>query len=145
MKIIFQYFISICLFLFSMAQNDFLPVEKDYLNNSTESTNSCVCTTVTCPVSGNNYLTESGSTGTYVYATHGSHPVVTSASITITKKGLDTGTATTTCTENYSRTLEDVRTYYYDFACFHIEIHNSSYFSNCKWIFIDNDVDNECL
>ena len=109
MKILFQFFISLCLALFCIAQTDILVGEKDYLNNSTESTNSCVCTTVPCPVSGNNYLTESGSTGTYVYATHGSHPVVTSASITITKKGLDTGTGTTTCTENYSRTLEDVR------------------------------------
>jgi len=108
MKILFhfKFYISLCLVLFSIAQTD----EKDYLtNNSTESTNTCVCTTVPCPVSGNNYLTESGSTGTYVYATHNSHPVVTSASITITKKGLDTGTGTTTCTENYSRTLEDVR------------------------------------
>lgn len=38
---------------------------------------------------------------------HNGHAVVTSASITITKASLDQGTDTTSCTQDYSRTLDD--------------------------------------
>lgn len=90
------------------------------------SNTTCVCTTVPCPVSGANTLTESesyfsldlniiadlfsadgGGTGTYNYAMHNGHAVVTSASVTITAKNLDQGTDTTSCTQDYSRTLDD--------------------------------------
>mmetsp|Transcript_14468 Transcript_14468/g.19818 ORF Transcript_14468/g.19818 Transcript_14468/m.19818 type:complete len:188 (-) Transcript_14468:232-795(-) len=75
---------------------------------SVNSSSTCFCTTVPCPVSGKNYLTEGGGgTGTYTYATHGSYPVVTSASVTITKANLDMGTDTTSCTQDYSRSLDD--------------------------------------
>ena len=47
----------------------------------------CICTTVPCPVNGNNSLTEGGgSTGVYHYITHSGFPVVGSASATITLK-----------------------------------------------------------
>jgi hypothetical protein len=50
----------------------------------------CICTTVPCPVSGANYLTEGGGgTGTYYYSTHNGYPVVTSASFTLTRANLD--------------------------------------------------------
>jgi len=60
------------------------------------------------PVAGNNYLTEGGGgTGTYMYTSHGGIPVVTSASVTITKANLDKGSDTTSCTQDYSRSLDD--------------------------------------
>jgi hypothetical protein len=71
-------------------------------------TTECICTTVPCPVNGNNSLTEGGgSTGVYHYITHSGFPVVGSASATITPKDLDMGTGTTTCTQEYSRMLDD--------------------------------------
>jgi len=73
-------------------------------NNAT----TCVCTTVPCPVAGNNYLTEGGgAVGTYVYVTHNGHAVVSSVSVTITPKDLDHGSDTTSCTQDYSRSLDD--------------------------------------
>jgi len=75
------------------------------LNNTASA---CVCTTVPCPVAGNNYLTEGGgSTGTYYYESHNGIPVVSSASVTITSANLDKGTDTTSCTQDYSRSLDD--------------------------------------
>lgn len=60
------------------------------------------------PVSGNNYLAEGGGgTGTYYYQSHNGIPVVISATVTITKANLDKGTDTTTCTQDYSRSLDD--------------------------------------
>ena len=72
-------------------------------------TTSCVCTTVPCPIVGNNYLTEGGisTTGTYYYSSHNNIPVVTSASVRITKSNLDMGSDTTSCTQSYSRSLDD--------------------------------------
>ena len=58
--------------------------------NSSLSASACVCTTVPCPVSGKNTLTEGGgSIGTYYYSVHNGYPVVTSASVTITKADMD--------------------------------------------------------
>lgn len=72
------------------------------------SSSSCVCTTVPCPVSGANYLTEGGGgTGTYYYSLHNNIPVVTSASVHITKNNMDKGSDTTSCTQSYSRMLDD--------------------------------------
>jgi len=78
------------------------------------SNTTCVCTTVPCPTSGYNYIgTGYGTQGKYIYSTHTSdvdgstHAVVTSASIVITSNDLDTGTGTTSCTQSYSRMLED--------------------------------------
>jgi hypothetical protein len=45
--------------------------------------------------------------GTYVYVAHGSVPVVSSASVTITKADMDKGTDTTSCTQDYSRSMDD--------------------------------------
>ena len=71
------------------------------------SNSTCVCTTVPCPVVGANYLTVGGgAVGTYNYVDHGV-PVVSSASITIDSSQLDKGTDTTSCTQDYSRSLDD--------------------------------------
>lgn len=48
-----------------------------------------------------------GAVGTYVYVNHNGTPVVSSASVTITPKDLDKGTDTTSCTQDYSRSLDD--------------------------------------
>lgn len=69
---------------------------------------SCVCTTVPCPQSGNNYLSiPGGGTGTYYYVNHNNYPVVISASVTITPSNMDKGSDTTSCTQQYSRNLDD--------------------------------------
>ena len=71
-------------------------------------TSPCVCTTVPCPVDGNNSLAQGGGgTGVYYYITHSGFSVVSAASATITSKDLDMGTGTTTCTQEYSRMLDD--------------------------------------
>jgi len=76
--------------------------------NGFDTASSCVCTTVPCPINGYNYLTSGGgAVGKYYYVTHNGYPVVTSASITITASNLDTGTDTTSCTQDYSRMLDD--------------------------------------
>ena len=63
---------------------------------------------VPCPVSGTNTLSVGGgTTATYTYATHNGHAVVTSATVKITKNDLDKGSDTTSCTQDYSRTLDD--------------------------------------
>jgi hypothetical protein len=63
---------------------------------------------VPCPVSGTNTLVVGGgSVITYHYSTHNGHAVVTSASGTINKNDLDKGSDTTSCTQSYSRTLDD--------------------------------------
>jgi hypothetical protein len=73
------------------------------------SASTCVCTTVTCPVSGANPLTEGQGHAkvTYTYAMHNGHAVVMSATGTITPASLDQGSDTTSCTQDYSRTLDD--------------------------------------
>jgi hypothetical protein len=59
-------------------------------------------------VDGKNYLTfGGGGTATYIYETHGSYPVTVSASATISKSDLNKGTDTTSCTQSYSRMLDD--------------------------------------
>ncbi len=69
---------------------------------------SCVCTTVSCPTTGANYITiQDDTVGKYYYSSHNGYPVVTSASITITSANLDTGTDTTSCTQDYARMLDD--------------------------------------
>jgi hypothetical protein len=74
-----------------------------------QSSSTCFCTTVPCPVSGNNYLTEGGgAVGTYFYVVQSNVPVVSSASVQITIVDLDKGTDTTQCTQDYSRSLDDV-------------------------------------
>ncbi len=69
-----------------------------------------MCTTVPCPVEGPNYLMENGGgLGVYTYAVHNGFAVVIAASVTITPANLDKGTDTTSCTQSYSRSLDDVR------------------------------------
>lgn len=73
------------------------------------SSTTCVCTTVPCPVSGANTLHMGGGTAviTYQYVQHGDYEVVSSASGDITVADLDHGTDTTSCTQKYSRMLDD--------------------------------------
>jgi hypothetical protein len=70
---------------------------------------SCVCTTVSCPVAGNNSIIMGNGNADmqYMYEKHKDYDVVISASGTITTASLDHGTDTTSCTQKYSRMLED--------------------------------------
>ena len=72
-------------------------------------TNDCVCTTVMCPMEGkNNIIMGNGYANIdYTYQQHGDYEVVVSASGTIEPGSLDNGTGTTSCTQEYSRMLED--------------------------------------
>lgn len=69
----------------------------------------CICTTVVCPTQGKNTITMGNGHANieYTYQLHGNHAVVVSATGTIDPASLDTGTGTTTCTQEYSRMLED--------------------------------------
>jgi hypothetical protein len=76
--------------------------------NLSATSSSCYCTTVPCPVSGPNYLTEGGGgSGTYYYSLHNNIPVVTSVFIRIDLSNMDKGSDTTSCTQNYARSLDD--------------------------------------
>jgi hypothetical protein len=69
---------------------------------------SCYCTTVPCPISGANNLIEGGGgSGTYYYTLHNNIPVVISAFVRISINDMDKGSDTTTCTQNYARSLDD--------------------------------------
>ena len=70
---------------------------------------SCVCTTVICPIVGENFLTMGNGSAniTYNYELHDEYPIVTSAHGTIKSSDLDYGTDTTSCTQSYSRMLDD--------------------------------------
>lgn len=69
----------------------------------------CVCTTIICPVEGRNDIIMGNGYARmeYTYQLHGDHEVVVSASGTIELGSLDNGTGTTSCTQEYSRMLED--------------------------------------
>ena len=69
----------------------------------------CVCTTVECPQKGiNNVIMGNGNAHIdYVYEYQNDQLVVTSASGTIYPESLYYGTETTSCTQKYSRMLED--------------------------------------
>ena len=68
----------------------------------------CFCTTVPCPITGTNYLTiGGGGTGYYDYLLHNGIPVIKSASVRIGINNMDKGNDTTTCTQNYARSLDD--------------------------------------
>ncbi len=73
------------------------------------SASTCVCTTVSCPISGKNYITMGNGTADiiYNYELHGDYQVVTSGYGTILPTDLDYGTDTTSCTQDYARMLED--------------------------------------
>ena len=72
------------------------------------SSSSCVCTTVPCPITGENTLIEGISgKGVYKYYNHNEQPVVLHAYATITNDDLDNGSGTTSCTQDYSRMLDD--------------------------------------
>lgn len=102
-------FLSIvgCFFSFGKAINQVFPMFCQATNINIQ-TSSCVCTTVPCPVSGTNYLSiPGGGTGTYYYITHNNYQVVSSASVTISISNMDKGSDTTSCTQDYSRMLDD--------------------------------------
>jgi len=68
----------------------------------------CVCTTVPCPINGKNTLIEGiNGTGVYYYNNHNEQPVVMYAYATISNNDLDQGTGTTSCTQDYSRMMDD--------------------------------------
>jgi len=70
---------------------------------------SCVCTTVQCPVVGDNMLVMGNGHAdmTYNYIQHGDYVVVSNVKGTITPESLDKGSETTSCTQKYARLLED--------------------------------------
>jgi len=70
---------------------------------------SCICTTVQCPIIGINTLVMGGGYSTihYNYIEQNGHPVVSSAEGIVSIDSLDKGTDTTDCTQKYSRMLED--------------------------------------
>ena len=78
-----------------------------FLLSKTESP--CVCTTVPCPEPGYNTITmgNGGSTINYYYELHNSYPVVISAQGTVYNSSLSHGSETTSCTQKYSRMLDD--------------------------------------
>tara|TARA_B100001093_G_scaffold185108_3_gene177922 strand:+ start:18319 stop:18879 length:561 start_codon:yes stop_codon:yes gene_type:complete len=69
----------------------------------------CICTTVPCPQEGNNLVImgKGYANITYTYHVHNNYEVVINAKGTIYKSSLDKGTDTTSCTQKYSRMLED--------------------------------------
>jgi len=68
----------------------------------------CVCTTVPCPLAGENTLIEGiAGKGVYYYNKHNTQPVVSHAYATITNHDIDNGSGTTSCTQEYSRMLDD--------------------------------------
>lgn len=69
----------------------------------------CVCTTVSCPVVGENSIVmgEGGAKITYIYEEHNGYPVVIFAQGTVTPDALSHGSDTTSCTRSYARMLED--------------------------------------
>ena len=69
----------------------------------------CVCTTVPCPVVGENdiIMGNGGSKISYIYEEHNGYPVVVFARGTVTPDSLNHGTDTTSCTRSYARMLED--------------------------------------
>ena len=69
----------------------------------------CVCTTVDCPIQGKNSLVmgDGNAHMSYIYDQHEEYLVVTSATGTLTPGSLDNGSETTSCTQKYSRMLED--------------------------------------
>ena len=76
-----------------------------YLTHSS----TCVCTTVDCPVEGSNKIIMGNGSAIidYTYKTFSDYPLVSSATGTITPDSLDHGSGTTSCTQSYSRMLED--------------------------------------
>ena len=48
-----------------------------------------------------------GGTGVYNYIMHNGHAVVSTATATISQADMDKGTDTTSCTQSYSRSLDD--------------------------------------
>ena len=69
---------------------------------------SCICTTVPCPIIGENTLVEGLSgKGIYYYENHTDQPVVKYTYATITNEDIDHGSETTSCTQEYSRMLDD--------------------------------------
>ena len=73
------------------------------------SSSTCVCTTVPCPVEGKNTLNAGGGgAGEYIYTlTSDGIPIVSSAKVTVSSKDMDRGTDTTSCTQSYSRQMDD--------------------------------------
>lgn len=68
-----------------------------------------MCTTVPCPVEGKNTLNAGGGgPGEYIYKlTSDGIAIVSSATVTISNQDLNRGTDTTSCTQSYSRSMDD--------------------------------------
>lgn len=104
---IYKYFILISGTFFSLTQS----ILQEYLCEAQKkmyASSPCICTTVPCPMYGSNYLSiPGGGTGSYYYITHGNYPVISTASVTISLSNMDKGSDTTSCTQDYSRMLDD--------------------------------------
>lgn len=87
----------------------FLKTILVFIHFVTSKTTNCVCTTVTCPNEGHNKIImgNGGAIIDYIYTSHNNQEVVVSASGIITPNSLDHGSGTTSCTQHYSRMLED--------------------------------------
>lgn len=79
------------------------------LVKQTRQSSPCVCTTVDCPEEGKNHVIMGNGSAIldYMYTSHENYEVVVSAQGTITPDALDHGSGTTSCTQKYSRMLED--------------------------------------
>jgi len=87
----------------------FLKTILVFIHFVTIQTTNCVCTTVTCPDEGHNKIImgNGGAIIDYIYSSHNNHEVVVSASGIVAPSSLDHGSGTTSCTQKYSRMLED--------------------------------------
>ena len=79
------------------------------IRNSVLSSSVCICTTVPCPIEGDNLaiMGNGNANVTYTYNKHDTYEVVIKAKGIINKLSLDQRTETTSCTQKYSRMLED--------------------------------------
>jgi hypothetical protein len=85
------------------------PILALFLQFGISTASDCVCTQVDCPIVGKNtvIMGNGGTTITYTYAQHKDEIVVVSATGTVLPTSLDNGSETTSCTQKYSRMLED--------------------------------------
>ena len=94
------------MFLQSIYNIFFVSMAMSIIKCNSES--ACVCTTVQCPMVGENKLIMGNGYADllYEYISHNDIPVVSSVTGTIKHNSLDKGTDTTSCTQSYARSLD---------------------------------------
>ena len=94
------------MFLQSMHTIFFISMAMNIIKCNSE--NTCVCTTVPCPIVGDNKIIMGNSYAelSYEYISHNDIPVVSSVTGTIKYNSLDNGTGTTSFTQSYARSLD---------------------------------------